>query len=406
MSEAMRAQWRPVIEQWLHAALRAVDPQEATRRHLYRHGAQLVAGNRTFDLSAYPDRRLIAVGKASVPMAQAVVAQIGNDWACKVVVTRRGYTAAMSAAERERLAALIGSGVFIESGHPVPDEDSLRAGEAVVRALEGCTSQTLVMVCVSGGASALMVAPKEGYSLEGIREANLRLLRSGVDIYQINAARAALDYLKGGGLARLAQPAQVIGLILSDVIGDPIGVIGSGPTAAPEAHNVIVANNTAACEALASAARASGLQPHIVTTTLQGEARDVGTQIAQALLERPAMSCLIYGGETTVTLHGSGKGGRNQELALAAAIALDERHATSGDCVVAFATDGSDGPTDSAGAIAWHDTLVRARALSLDAAAYLRRNDSYTFFEALGDHLRTGPTGTNVADVIVAARLR
>ncbi|MFN3704495.1 MAG: glycerate kinase [Thermoflexales bacterium] len=405
MSAQDKIRWRAHLEGWLRAGLRAVSPREAVRRHMRCDGAQLIVGGHVLDLSHYPDRRLIAVGKAALPMAQAVMEQIGGTWTRKVIVTRRGYTASLSTAEQAVLSPLFQDSVFIESGHPIPDEDSLRAGEAVAQALKHCSPATLVIACISGGASALMVLPVEGYSLADIQAATTHLLQSGADIYQLNAVRTAMDQLKGGGLARLAQPAHVVGLLLSDVVGDPIAVIGSGPTALPGVPNVIVANNAAACAAIAEAAQAAGMQPRLVTTTLQGEAREVGLQIAQALLVAPPTSCLIYGGETTVTLGGSGKGGRNQELALAAAIALDAQNAAPGDCVVAFGTDGSDGPTDVAGAIAWHDSVARARSLALDAVALLRHNDSYAFFAPLGDHIRTGPTGTNVADVIVAARL-
>jgi hydroxypyruvate reductase len=224
--------------------------------------------------------------------------------------------------------------------------------------------------------------------------------------------RSRLDRLKGGGLARLAAPARVIGLILSDVVGDPLEVIASGLTNDPRAQNVLVGNNTQACEAAADAARGLGYHARIVTTQLRGEARERGAEIAREIVSSPPGAppgngvCLVYGGETTVTLRGDGMGGRNQELALAAAIALAalDPQAQTGALVASVGTDGTDGPTDAAGAVAFPDTLDRARARGLDAGDFLARNDSYRFFAALGDLAMTGPTGTNVADVVVAMR--
>jgi hydroxypyruvate reductase len=227
----------------------------------------------------------------------------------------------------------------------------------------------------------------------------------------MNAVRSRLDRLKGGGLARLAAPARVIGLILSDVVGDPLEVIASGLTNDPRAQNVLVGNNTQACEAAAEAARGLGYHARIVTTQLRGEARERGADIAREIVSHPPAPpgngvCLVYGGETTVTLRGDGRGGRNQELALAAAIALAalDPHDQTGALVASVGTDGTDGPTDAAGAVASPGTLQRARVLGLDAGDFLARNDSYRYFAPLGDLVMTGPTGTNVADVVVAMR--
>ena len=215
--------------------------------------------------------------------------------------------------------------------------------------------------------------------------------------------RGRLDRLKAGGLARLAAPAAVVGLVVSDVIGDSLSVIASGLTHDPAARNVLMANNAQACAAAAAAATAQGYATRIVTTALSGEARDVAPRIIADLRAVPPGTALIYGGETTVTLRGNGKGGRNQELALAAAIAMAERP-SAGMTIASFGTDGTDGPTDAAGAWADASTLARAAALGLDARTALTRNDSYPFFAALGDLILTGPTGTNVADVVVALR--
>jgi hydroxypyruvate reductase len=401
------ANLRRDVEKLVHAALRAADPRQAIRRHVRRDGESLCVDEARYDLRDR-DIRLIAVGKAAAPMADEVIGLLGDRLTSGVVVTKYGHAAfgLNSKLNTQHLA-------LIEAGHPIPDENSWRAGQLVCDSLKDCTERTLVTVCVSGGASALMVAPHDGISLNSIKAINEALLRSGADIHEMNAVRSRLDRLKGGGLIRLAQPAQVIGLILSDVIGDPLDVIASGLTNDPRARNVLVGNNTQACEAVAAAARVLGYDARIVTTELRGEAREAGADIARQLSILGSgradehAGCLIYGGETTVTLRGEGKGGRNQELALAAALELDDLKTswvseTPEVLIAALGTDGTDGPTDAAGAIATNDTMQRARALGLDVHGYLDRNDSYHFFNALRDLIVTGPTGTNVADVVIA----
>lgn len=386
----------------LAAALAAADPARAIQRHAQRDGNLLRVDGETYDLAGCDDVRLIAVGKAAAPMAGAALALLGDRVSRAVVVTKYGHLAGQAwPANTPRDFTLI------EAAHPVPDENSLRAGEAVCAALAGCSERALVVACVSGGASALLIAPQPGISLNTMRAINDALLRSGADIREMNAVRSRLDRLKGGGLARMAAPARVLGLILSDVIGDPLDVIASGLTNDPRARNVLVASNTQACEAAAAAARALGFDTAIVTTELRGEARQRGQEIAQALLALRAQHptrpiCRIYGGEPTVTVRGDGTGGRNQELALAAAITLAEARGEAGLLIASLGTDGTDGPTDAAGAYATPDTLARAGALGLDAQDHLARNDSFHFFAPLGDLIITGPTGTNVADIVIA----
>lgn len=400
------------LDKLIQAALRAADPQEAIRRHVTRDGDVLYIDHARYDLAQFNDIRLIAAGKASVPMADEVVRLLGDRLLHTVIVTKYGHAS--------HSPLLTHHSTFIEAGHPIPDENSVRGGMAVCDALRDCTKRTLVIVCVSGGASALLVAPHEGISLAILRAINDALLRSGADIREMNAVRSRLDRLKGGGLVALAQPATVIGLILSDVVGDPLHVIASGLTNDPRAHNVLVGNNTQACNAVADAARSLGFVPHVMTTELRGEARERGTEIAAELVGTflPAGArgtCLIYGGETTVTIRGEGKGGRNQELALATAIAfsplsigerLGARVGFENVAIVSLGTDGTDGPTDAAGALAFVDTVQRGHDLGLNAYDFLARNDSYRFFEQLGDLIMTGPTGTNVADVVIALRVR
>jgi hydroxypyruvate reductase len=317
--------------------------------------------------------------------------------------------------------------------------------------LKELNARDLLIVLISGGASALLPAPVEPITLSDKQQTTDLLLRAGADITELNTVRKHLSALKGGNLAALAYPATTISLVLSDVIGDRLDVIGSGPTVpdsstfsdafaviqkykltrripkavrrrleagaagkAPETpkpgdplfrnvHNVVIGSNRLSLEAAAGQAKALGYRTLILSSTMQGEAREVARVHAQILrevhlsghpLRRPA--CILSGGETTVTVTGSGKGGRNQEFALAAAIDI----AGLNDALVLSAgTDGTDGPTDAAGAIATGDTVKRAAALGLDARKHLCTNDAYPFFDALCDLIRTGPTGTNVMDI-------
>lgn len=386
---------RAAISDCLRAALAAADPAAAVLRHARREGGDLVlADGARRDLRAGAVT-LIAAGKAAWPMAEAALALVADRLARAVVVTKHGHLPP-DAARR-----MPGGADLIEAGHPVPDEDSLRGGAAVADAVTGLKPGDTVIVCVSGGASALLLAPYPGISLRVARAVNEALLRSGADITEMNAVRSRLDRLKAGGLVRLAAPAAVVGLVVSDVVGDSLDVIASGLTHDPRARNALVASNGQACEAAAAAARERGYAARVVTTALSGEAREAAARIAADLDAALPKTALIYGGETTVTLRGGGKGGRNQELALAAAFALRGK---TGRVIASFGTDGTDGPTDAAGAIADGGSLDRAAALGLDAEAALAGHDAYPFFAALGDLIMTGPTGTNVADVVIAAR--
>jgi glycerate-2-kinase len=310
-----------------------------------------------------------------------------------------------------------------------------------------------VLFLLSGGGSALLALPQEGLSLGDLRETTSLLLRAGASIHELNAVRKHLEMAKGGGMARAANGTPILALLVSDVIGDPLDVIASGPltpdpTTFFDALEVldryrlrprvppsvrayleagergdraespkegdpcfasieieIVGNLTAAARAAVRAAEEAGYRSRILTLELTGEARDVGRQMGQmgvsirnGGVEDPPPICLISGGETTVTVLGMGMGGRNQEFALGAAIAIAE---ADGILVASMGTDGIDGPTDAAGALATGTTIARAREAGLDPDEALRDNDSYTFFRGLGDLLITGPTGTNVMDLQV-----
>ncbi len=410
------------------AALDAANPYQAIHRHLHRAGDTIEIEGRDYDLTC-GDIRCIALGKGAVPMAQAVVDLLPDKISTGLVVTKYDHLGS---------ATFPASWEVIEAGHPHPDENSLVAGDLIWHLLAECTEQTLIIACISGGASALVAAPQpwsslqqlcangdefamintalvsqgidiyhpsgESISLAVLQAINTALLNSGLDIAQINAVRSKLDRLKAGGLVSRALPGRVIGLILSDVIGDPIGSIASGLTNHPNAHNTLVGNNCQSCLAVARTAEKLGYEAHLITTELAGEAQVRGREIAWEIVRRSPKTVLIYGGETTVTLPSDahGKGGRNQELALAAAIELGSQSTPA--WVVTLATDGTDGPTDAAGATVNEQTIARSIELGLDANLALDRHDSYPFFQQLGDLQLLGATGTNVADITIAIR--
>ena len=443
--------WRQKLWRIMRAALAAVDPEQAVLRFLGREGQHLRVGGTEYDLDRLERIYLVGAGKAAVPMAKAVCRLLGDALSAVVINVKRGYI--LPAEEMQAIqAGLRCPFEVIEAGHPTPDEAGLRGAQRMAQLLAGTTERDLVICVISGGGSALLTLPVEGVSLADLRALTDALLRSGATINEINTVRKHLSRVKGGGLARLAYPARVVALILSDVVGSPLDVIASGPTVpdpttfadawqvlaryslldkvppqvrsylergvagqAPETpkpgdpifervQNLIVGSNELAALAAVEQARKEGLNSLLLTTYLEGEAREVGkvaAALAKELLRNgrplPCPACLVMGGETTVTVRGSGTGGRNQELALAAAIALA---GWEGTMVGTLATDGSDGPTDAAGAIATGQTIYRAQQLGLNPFAFLENNDSYRFFQALGDLVVTGPTNTNVNDLL------
>lgn len=437
--------WGDKIANILAAALNAVDPAAAIAQHLHRSDDRLTVQGRHYDLADYRRVFVVGAGKAGVPMAYAVSKILGDRLTQGVIVVKDGY-----AQSREDLHPAPGLDI-LEAGHPIPDERGVRAARRIIALLETTRADDLVICLISGGASALLVSPAEGITLNDLQQLTSALLASGANINEINTMRKHLDRVKGGKLARLAAPAHLVSLILSDVIGDPLDVIGSGPTApdsstfedayqvleryglldrvppavlavlqrgrqgdilenpAPhdplfaKVHNAIIGSNILAANAALAQADKEGLNPMLLTTYLQGEARQVGLvlagilrQISDSDLPVPRPACLVAGGETTVTLNGDGLGGRNQELALGA---VQELAGLPAIALVALATDGGDGPTDAAGAVVTGETQARARQLGLDPNAYLARNDSYHFFDPLGDLLKPGPTQTNVNDL-------
>jgi len=423
----------------MQAALEAVDPGLAVARALRREGEVLSVGGQSYDLAEIERVWVVGAGKAGAPMVRAVEQALGARVSGGLVNVKHGHTA-----PTERVA-------LNEAGHPIPDASGVDGARRIAALLAETRPNDLVICLISGGGSALMTLPAEGIALGDMQALTAGLLRAGATINEINAIRKHLDVAKGGGLARMAAPARVLALLLSDVVGNPLDVIASGPAvpdtatfadavallqryalweSAPEAirarlaqgargeiadtpkagdplfdrvQNVVVASNDIAARAAEARAQELGYHAAVWSTYVEGEAREVArvqAAFAKELsasgrpLPRPA--CVISGGETTVTLRGQGKGGRNQEMALAAAMALEGWEDVAIACL---ATDGTDGPTDASGAYADGGTIARARALGLDAWAHLERNDAYPFFERLGELLLTGPTNTNVNDL-------
>ncbi len=432
---------RQILIELVNTAIESADPSSKMRSQVKIDGERLKIGTHEFDLSEV--RRIIVVGggKASGNMAE-VLEEIFGDRVTGGVVNVPEGTASGYRTRKIKL---------VEAGHPLPTEAGVKGAEEMIDLASGLEPRDLVVCLLSGGGSALITLPAGGISLDELRETTQLLLKSGATIQEVNAVRKHLSEIKGGQLTKAAHPARVVALLVSDVVGDRLDTIASGPTypdqttfadalaviekyelmekvprnvlerlklgtegGIPEtpkpgekyflnAIHQIIASNADAVGAAAAVGKSHGLNVSILTKTMQGEAREVGAHLAAIArdvvkagkpLSRPAL--LISGGETTVTVKGGGMGGRNQELVLSAAIGISGLENAT---VASFSTDGIDGPTDAAGAVADSFTLERAGALKLDPALHLERNDSYNFFKGLGNLLTTGPTRTNVMDI-------
>jgi hydroxypyruvate reductase len=437
------APWGSRVQRILAAALEAVEPGEAVQRFLKRSGEELSAGEYRYDLSRFRRVLVVGAGKAGAPMARAAAQVLGARISQGIVLVKEGY-----AGSSQTLHGI----EIVEAGHPIPDERGIRGARQIANLFAETREDDLVIGLISGGASAIMVSLPEGISLAELQELTALLLASGASVDEINTIRKHIEALKGGKLARQAFPASLITLILSDVVGDPLEVIGSGPSvpdpttyadafnilqkynileAAPQTirvhlerglrgeipetpkpgetifrnvRNILIGSNALAAEAALRQAQAEGFHTLLLTTYLQGEARQAGRLLASIArqiardgrpLSRPA--CLVAGGETTVTLQGKGLGGRNQELALGA---VSELAGLREVALVSLASDGGDGVTGAAGAVVTGETLERARSASFEPSFFLSRNDSYNFFDPLGDLLEPGPTQTNVNDLV------
>jgi hydroxypyruvate reductase len=402
--------------QVLAFAFNAVEPGAAVKKYLRQN--PLPVAQRTF---------AFGLGKAACAMTSALADEA--SLVESLVITKHADLSTRS-----------GRITVVEGDHPVPGISSLAAGSAALKFIVQLTPDDLLVCLISGGGSALMTAPR--IPLTDLQSLTSALLACGARIDEINTLRRHLDQLKGGGVVGSANRARVVSLLLSDVVNDSIEAIASGPTApdpttctdalaiiekyelrnkipasiipsltetlkpnAPifaRVQNTIIASNEIALRAAQVQARKEGFQTNIIRTGLQGEASVVGREIALQLREaiqttqRPF--CLLAGGETTVTLKGNGKGGRNQEVALAA---VDVLAGLQDVMFISLATDGEDGPTDAAGAVVTGESAQRAGMLGMSAASYLSRNDAYSYFDPLDDLVRTGPSGTNVNDLVV-----
>jgi hydroxypyruvate reductase len=438
--QKIRSRLKLDVLEIFQTALFAVEPELATRRHVRREGKKLFIDNKYYDLEA-GRVFIIAFGKAATTMAGALENRLGKYLASGIAVTKYGHATEFHS---EKIT-------LFEAGHPLPDENGVAAAKKILQLAEQAEENDLILVAISGGGSALLSLPADELTLQDKQATTDLLLKCGADIRELNTIRKHLSAAKGGWLAAAIHPARYCALILSDVIGDPLDFIASGPTVpdsttfedawaicekydlveklpararyylqrgvkqeipdTPKSGdaifacgaNLLIGNNRQAAEAALAYAQKLNYNAMILTTGLQGEAREIA-QIFPALAgdilkyQTPVAppACIICGGETTVTVKGKGKGGRNQELALAASPGLSGL-----PCAVLLSagTDGTDGPTDAAGAIVDDETLVRASKKKLIWQTYLADNDAYHFFQQIGGLLTTGPTRTNVMDL-------
>lgn len=412
-----------IVARVLASAFDSVEAGAAVKKYLRDHPLPL--GRKIF---------AFGLGKAACAMTQALADETSLEDA--LVITKCASNLTLRHAQGGAFEPV----TVIEGNHPIPGNASLQAGTAAIKFLSQITQDDLLVCLISGGGSALMTAPR--VPLEDMQTLTSALLACGARIEEINTLRRHLDELKGGGLASLANGARVLTLLLSDVVGDSLEAIASGPTAPDPTtlvdalaiigkyrlkdkipasiipafketlkpaspiferiQNTVIASNSIALQAAQAQMELQGFQVKIINTGLQGETRLIGKEIASQLKEslqiigRPF--CLLAGGETTVTLRGAGRGGRNQELALAA---VDVLSGLKDVMLVSIATDGEDGPTDAAGAVVTGETAQRAESLGMFAADYLLSNDAYSFFDQIDQLVKTGPSGTNVNDLVI-----
>ncbi|MGV8027270.1 MAG: glycerate kinase [Anaerolineaceae bacterium] len=423
----------------LNSAFASVDPINAVMNAVRFHHNNLEITNVPILISSKNKIFVWGLGKASQKMAIGLKTVFHEEISTGAVITKH------SSPDLEKM--LLPNIITFEGDHPIPSEKSRNAAENALKRLGKLKSGDTVLTLISGGGSSLAVLPRPEIDLEDYQRTTQLLLECGANIQEINIIRKQLDQIKGGGLIKLLYPANIVSLILSDVVGDQLDVIASGPTVfststkqdawlviekydlssqLPEkvclflkskfinsdrevlktrdeqlVYNILIGNNRIAANAAKKAAEDMGFKTEVVSTTLQGEAREVGLKLGAELKRRIASnqnkSCWIYGGETTVIMHGNGKGGRNQELILAAAQEIAD---LQNGCILSIATDGEDGPTDAAGAIADGNTIEVGRKLGLDIKMHLENNDAYSYFNKVGGLIRTGPSGTNVNDLV------
>lgn len=427
-----------LIRKLIATGLAAADPYHALLKSVSRKGRQLRVGRRTYDLGHFDRIVSVGAGKASARMAQAIEYILGTTLEQGLVVVPPGHRV-----QTRQIAV-------VEARHPIPDRAGQLAAERIRTLVQDLTPRDLLIVLLSGGASSLWPAPVPGITLADKQRTTRLLLKSGATINEMNAVRKHLSRLKGGGLARSTR-AAIATLMLSDVIGDDIGTIGSGPTAPdpttfasaiavlkrykiwqavpgavrhhllqgnkraiPETlkpgaqrlrsvHHTVIGSNREMLDAVAHAARQAGLCTHLLPVAITGEAQLEAKQFvghALRLLKQPGQLrrpvCIIAGGEPIVTVTGRGKGGRAQEFAAAAALHMA---GISNTWLAALGTDGTDGPTDVAGAVVSGETAAQAGEVDINLRSVLKQHDTYPALQTLRCHIHTGPTGTNVNDL-------
>jgi hydroxypyruvate reductase len=425
-------------------ALSAVDPSKILKERIRIEGDRLsikMQGDleKIFDLKTFHKIVLAGTGKASNSMARVVEELFGDRMTKGVITTKYGHLLQLKQTQ------------IIEAGHPIPDRKGYEGARKIQRLLKESGPSDLVIFLLSGGGSALLPSPADGIELKEKQEVTQLLLDSGADIKEINTVRKHISRMKGGWVAKWAYPSTVIALILSDVVGDQLDVIGSGPTVpdpstfeeaweilkkydllnemAPsirkhlqsgkegkveetpkpgeavfeKVSNILIGSNILALREAKKEAESLGFNTLILSSSIEGETREASrfhTAVAKEVISSgnpiPRPACILSGGETTVTIKGNGLGGRNQEFALAGALEISGVEKV---VLLSGGTDGTDGPTDASGALADHTTVHRAKTMGLNPKAHLENNDAYPFFQKLGDLLITGPTHTNVMDV-------
>ena len=436
---------RSLVLESLESAIEAADPKQLLHSNLFLEGSLLKTGARKFDLAKFKHVYVVGGGKAGAAMVQALEESIGE------YITSGIVNIPYNTKQRTRVVELN------EASHPLPDKEGVKGTRQMLAIARKAKRNDLIICLISGGGSSLMPLPRNGVSLKDKQVVTEALLRSGAPIDEANVVRKHLSAFKGGLLAKAAYPATILNVVLSDVIGDQLASIASGPTVAdpstfgesvnilqkyglwgqvssrirkvlsdgamglldetpkpfdPSIKNVcsvVIGNNRTACLAALDSLKSNGLNTFFVKKPMEGEAKIAGEKIAERArraslsgkpVRRPAG--IVAGGETTVTVFGKGKGGRNQEIVLAGAISIDN---IEGCVVASLSTDGIDGPTDAAGAIVDGSTLQMAKQMGLNAEVFLADNDSFSFHERLGNLIKTGATGTNVNDITVIVLL-
>ena len=423
--------------------LGTLDPEQLVKEKVSILDSTLVVEEREYDLNNYENIYVVGGGKACAPMAKAMEDILGDKIDDGLIVVKYNHGLPLKKIET------------IEASHPIPDKNGVRGTSNILRLLSKTGEKDLIICLLSGGGSALLVQPHKEITLQDIQTTSAELLACGAAIDEINTVRKHLSSIKGGQIAKAAYPSTLITLILSDVVGDPMDIIASGPTVpdestfedayaiiqkysleekmpnsacgflkrgkmgkieeTPEAgneifdntQNIIVGSNRIALEAAEKRAREMGYNTIILSSLVEGESRDaakflaaIAKEVSRTGTPIPKPACIIAGGETTVTIRGKGKGGRNQEFALSAAMEIE---GCEGVVILSAGTDGTDGPTDATGAIVDFNTCKDAREKSnLNPEEFLSRNNSYNFFKKTGEHIITGPTMTNVMDIMIS----